>query len=180
MPNTNNVQTQYVVTGNPDTVNTSSAYFEGQLGQTINVNDRAYQYVQVDSGISASTPAGVVAANQLAYWKDRSQYIVTNDSRQALFANTLLSFRNNVAGVFRNAVTSGNYTFVLQRGRNISVKEVGSATAGMQLIASTSTTAADTLGVAINTAANCVPLGVAITATVANVVQADLEITPIP
>ncbi len=180
MPNNNRVQTQYVVTGNPDTVNTADPYFAGQIGQSFDVNDREYQFVQSDSGITAGTPAGLIAANQLAYWKDRSQYIVTNDSRQALFANTLLSFRNNVAGVFRNAVTPGNYCFVLQRGRAINVKEAGSATPGMQLIASTSTTAADTLGVAINTAANCIPLGVVITATAANVCVADLDIPGIP
>ena len=180
MPNANRSQTVYVSTGNPDTVNDSTPYFPGQLGQAMDVNDRAYQYVQLDSGATVSSPAGVVAANEVAYWKDRSQYIVTNDSSQALFQATANSFRNNVAGIFRNAMTAGNYGFVLQRGRSINVKEAGSATAGMILIANTSATAADTLGVAINTAPNCQPLGVVVTGTVANVAVADIDIPNIP
>lgn len=180
MPNAWNVQTTYVVTGNPDTVNESTIYAGGQLGQCVESNDRGYQYVQLDSGATASTTAGAVAANQLAYWKDRSTYKVTNDSRFALLDAQANSFRNNVAGVFRAAVTAGNYCFVLQRGRAISLKEVGSATGGMTLIASTSTTAADALGVAINTAPNCLTLGVCRTATSGTTCTADVDIASIP
>ncbi len=180
MPNANRTQTVYVSTGNPDTVNETTPYFPGQLGQAFDKEDRAYQYVQLDSGATVSAASGVVAANELAYWKDRSQYIVTNDSSQALFQATANSFRNNVAGIFRNAMTAGNYGFVLQRGRSINVKEAGSATAGTILIANTSATAADALGVAINTAPNCQPLGVVVTGTVATVAVADIDIPNIP
>ncbi len=180
MPNQNRVQTQYVITGNPDTVNVSDPYFSGQIGQSIDVNDREYQFVQLDSGATASTASGVVAANQLAYWHDRSQYIVTNDAAGALFGGAANSFRNNVAGVFRNAMTAGNYGFVLQRGRNINVKEAGSATAGMTLEADSSTTAAQALGVAVGTYVSYTPLGVVVTATAANVCVADLDIVGIP
>jgi len=180
MPNQNRVQTQYVISGNPDTVNAASAYFDGQIGQSIDVNDREYQFVQLDSGATASTATGVVAANQLAYWHDRSQYIVTNDSANALLSQTASSFRNNVAGVFRNAVTAGNYCFVLQQGRAITVKEAGSATAGMLLVCDTSTTAAQTLGVAINTAPPAQLLGVCRVATSGSTCTADLSIAGIP
>lgn len=191
MPNNIRTQTVFVTTGNPDTVNDSQTYsatsataqgtnFAGQVGQSYDVNDREYQYVQLDSGATAATPAGLPAANEVAYWKDRSQYLVTNDSRFALFNNVANSFRNNVAGVFRSAVTPGNYCFVLQKGRAINVKEAGSATEGMILISDTSTSAAQALGVAINTAPNCMPLGVVITATAGGFCVADVDIPTIP
>lgn len=189
MPNVNRIISPYLGgTGNPDTyVEQTSAvpgafspYAGGDLGTAYDTNDKAYQKVTLDSGATSATPTGAVAANQLAYWKDRSNYVVTNDSRFALFANTALSFRNNVAGLFRSAVPAGANCFVLQRGRNVSVKEVGSATPGMQLVASTSTTAADALGVAINTAAPCTPLGVVITATSGTTCTADFDMPNIP
>lgn len=180
MPNTNRTQTQYVVTGNPDTVNASDPYFAGQIGQSIDVNDREYQFVQLDSGATASTATGVVAANQLAYWHDRSQYIVTNDAANGLRGGAANSFRNNVAGVFRNAMTAGNYGFVLQRGRNVTVKEAGSATAGMLLEADSSVSAAQTLGVTVGTAPGYITLGVVTVATSGSTCSADLDIPNIP
>ena len=180
MPNTNRVQTQYVISGNPDTVNTATAYFDGQIGQSIDANDKEYQFVQLDSGATASTATGVVAANQLAYWHDRSQYIVTNDAANGLRGNAANSFRNNIAGIFRTAVTAGNYCFVLQRGRNITVKEAGSATAGMLLEGDSSTTAAQTLGVAVGTYPSYLALGVVTVATSGSTCTADIDISGIP
>lgn len=180
MPNEFNTQPLYIATGNPDTYQEASLYAAGQLGEVVEWRDRSYQLVKCDSGATASTSTGVVAANQLAFWKDRSKYLVTNDAKFALYGDVANSYRNNVAGVFRAAVTAGNYCLVLKSGRNIAVKEVGSATAGMQLVAEASSTAADALGVAINTAAPCVPLGVVRTATAATVCYADLDIPRIP
>jgi hypothetical protein len=180
MPNANRIQSLYVSTGNPDTVNDSTLLRPGELGAAYDVTDRAYQLVQCDSGATAATPAGVVAANELAYWKDRSNYLVTNDSRFGLLSGIANSQRNNVAGIFRNAVTAGNYCFVLQRGRNISVKEVGSATAGMTLCASTSTTAADALGTAIGTSSPTQQIGIVVTATSGTTCVADVDIPNIP
>ena len=182
MPNTNSYQPFYVgQAASPDTYQELGAgYAAGELGTTGDWNDRSYQRVFLDSGATSATPAGAVAANQLAYWKQRSTYTVTNDSRFGLLGGTASSFRNNVAGVFRAAIVAGSACFVLQRGRHINVKEVGSATPGMTLIGSTSTTAADALGVAINTAPNCLTLGVVVTATASNVAVADVDIAPIP
>ena len=183
MPNSERKQTVYVATGNPDTVNdaTTILQYAGQLGQGYDTNDRKYQYVQMDSGVTAATPAGAVAAGDIAYWMDRSVYKVTNGSRFALLGATASSFRNNVAGVFRNAsATHGNGIFILQRGRAISVNEAGSATPGMILISDTSTTASQTLGVAINTAPQAIQLGVVRTATSAGQCVADLDIPDIP
>jgi hypothetical protein len=178
----------YVGTGNPDTfteaVSTTpgsySPYAGGDLGNSVDWNDKEYQKVRLDSGATSATPAGAVAANMLAYWKDRGNYIVTNDTRFAMFNGVANSWRNNVAGVFRSAVPAGNQCFLLQRGRGISVKEAGSATEGMLLVANTSTTAADALGTAIGTAPAVLDFGVVISATVANVCVADLDIPNIP
>src|SRR5438132_1497108 len=129
--------TIWLPTGNPDTTNITSADFNslggqpGSLGIRFEASppDRAYQRVQLDSGAVAGAPSGVVAANQLAYWKDKSRYLVTNDAVQAnaatAQATTNSGFRNFVAGIFRSAVTAGNYCDILQRGRGISVKTTG-------------------------------------------------------
>ncbi len=182
MPNANRVQTVFVVTGNPDTVNETPAQvqYPGQLGQAFDQNDRAYQYVQMDSGATVSTPTGIPAVNQLVYWKDRSQYLVTNDSRFGLRGGVAASFRNNVAGVLMGAPTPGNYFFVLQRGRAITVKEAGSGAGGMLLVSDTSTTVPEALGVAINTAAPAQNLGVVTVATANGVCTADIDIPNIP
>lgn len=191
MPHTNRDQTLYVQTENPDTwtfpPNTATSLptptgnrIQGELGKAYDWNDRTYQRVRLDSGATSATSVGVVAANELAYWKDRANYIVTNDSAQGLIADAANSFRNNVAGIFRSAVPAGYYCDILVRGRNIAVKEVGSATAGMQLICSTSTTAADALGVAIGSAAVVQLLGVVTTATSGTTCYAAVDISNIP
>jgi hypothetical protein len=140
--------------------------------------DRAYQRVKLDSGATAATSSGVVAANQLAYWKDKSQYIVTNDSAQALggagAANS--AFRNFIAGIFRSAVTAGNICDVLQAGQSISVKTTGSPATGDTLVGDTSTTAAQAATVTAGTAPTCRPIGIVRGAAVANVTPCDVDI----
>jgi hypothetical protein len=132
MPNTNRDQLLYIQTGNPDTWSfapetttstpTSVARrIQGELGKAYDWNDRAYQRVKLDSGATASNTVGAVAANQLAFWKDKSQYLVTNDKRFALQGAVANSFANNVAGIFRSAVPAGYYCDILIRGRNIAV-----------------------------------------------------------
>jgi len=144
MPNEQNVQTIYVgPTGSPDTFNESSLYAGGSIGQVVEWNNRTYQLVRHDSGATASTATGVAAANQLAFWKDKDDYIVTNNSPQALGGQVANAYRNFVAGVYRTAVTAGYYCFVLQRGLAVPVKSAGSGGVGQTLIAN-SGTAADT------------------------------------
>lgn len=192
MPNANRTQTVYMNTGNPDTAIDLVPYTPGQAGQAFDWNDRAYQIVNVDSGATASTPAGLPVVNQLAYWKDRSNYVVTNDSRFGLLGGVANSFRNNVAGVFRQTLTAaqvagsstsspyGAQICLLQRGRSINVLEAGSGTAGELLVSDTSSTAAQALGVAINTAAPAQNLGVIVTATAGGFCVADVDIPNIP
>lgn len=180
--------TIWLPTGNPDTTNISSADFNSLGGQPGSLGirfeatppDRAYQRVQLDSGATASAPSGAVAANQLAYWKDKSKYIVTNDAAQANAANnqalTNSGFRNFVAGIFRSSVTAGNYCDILQRGRSISVKTTGSPAVGDFLVGDTSTTAAQAATVTAGTAPTCKTIGVVTGAAVANVTPCDVDI----
>jgi len=149
MPNINRQQTVYIPTGNPDTVNENSSfggisvtppappmYEPGTLGMAYDYNDRAYQIVLAP------------AANQLMFWKNRANYIVTNDPKQCDFGPT--NFRNAVAGVLRTAATPGNVVHVLIRGRRILVK--GTAGAVGDTIIANSGTACDTTNVAAGTA----------------------------
>lgn len=188
--------TIWLPTGNPDTTNitptdfgtnVTSANMGGQPGSLgirfeAAVPTRAYQRVKLDSGATASTSVGVVAANQLAYWKDKSQYIVTNDVTQANAANmqgvsmSNSGFRNFIAGVFRSAVTAGNYCDILQRGQSISVKTTGSPSIGDTLVSDTSTSTAQAATVTAGTAPTCKPIGIVSGTTVANVTPCDVDI----
>ncbi len=187
MPNVNRQISPYIGTGNPDTYTeavsttpgTFSPYAGGDLGTAYDYNDKTYQKVRLDSGATSATSTGAVAANQLAFWKDRANYIVTNDSRFALFAGVANSFRNNVAGLFRSAVPAGNQCFVLIAGRQVNVKEAGSATEGM-LLEANSGTSADALGVVVGTNVGYSNLGVVTTATSGTTCVADFQIPNIP
>jgi hypothetical protein len=179
--NSNRVLTPFCVTGDPDTVNVSSSFIrQGELGAQYDANRNGrgwkYQLVQLDSGATASTGTGVVAANQLAYWKDRSNYLVTNDYRQSEGGNTSNAYANFVAGVFRNAVTAGNYCFVLQRGYNVPIKAVSGVTVGEIAVANVSTPAADIDSAAVGAAPVYRALGVVKTSVSASVAYVDLEI----
>lgn len=182
MPNANRVQSLYVSAGNPDSENITTAYLaatfrSGEIGMSMDVNDRTYTRVVLDSGATAATATGVVAANQLAFWKDRSQYLVTNDSKQSDLGAT--NFRNSVAGIFRTAVTAGNSCFILIRGRKISVKGTAGAV-GDQIIANSGTNA-DTTNISAGSAFTYQILGVcAVASTDSANVTVDVDIPNIP
>lgn len=61
---------------------------------------KSFQIVQTDSGMGVAATQGMVAL-----WKDQANYVVTTDQLRSLG-------RNQIAGVFNNSVTSGNYTCV--------------------------------------------------------------------
>lgn len=188
--------TIWLPTGNPDTTNITPADWggtatqagmggqPGSLGIKFEASpaSSAYQRVQLDSGATASNTVGVVAANQLAYWKDKSKYLVTNDFRQAnavnmqgvSFANS--GFRNFVAGIFRSAITAGNYCDILQRGQSISVKTTGSPVAGDILVSDTTASTAQAAPVTPGTAPTVNRIGVVTGPNVANVTPCDVDI----
>ena len=120
----------WVGTGNPDTyveapqspVSTMFPQNQGERGEYFEYQRRTYVRVQHDSGATSATPTGVVAANQLAFWKDKTRWVVTNDSRFSELAGANNSFRNSVAGIYRSAVPAGYDCLILTRGLNIPVK----------------------------------------------------------
>lgn len=182
MPNTPNRQTQYIHAGNPDTDNRSILYGPGELGMVMQRNNRSYQRVQCDSGTTSATSAGVVAANDLAFWKAKGpNYIVTNDQAQAVGAGVTNAWRNEVAGIFRAAIGAGNYCFVLQRGNAIPVNATGGGEG--QMAVANSGSDADASFIAVGTAPGYVPLGIAREATgdtTAGMANCDLNIPSIP
>jgi hypothetical protein len=168
MPN-QKIQTVYLSTGDPDTMNASELYKPGELGAIFDfAGSRRYQLVQLDSAAVAANPSGVVAATQVAFWKDRSKYLVTNDLR---FSN-----RNEVAGIFRTALTAGYYGCVLKKGNSINVKGASTTYADGDVLIANSGTAADATVVAAGTAPTYIPIGVARGVLANGVVPTDVNI----
>lgn len=178
MPSTNRDETVYVQTGSPDTVNEATMFTPGELGKAYDYVDRAYQIVKLDSG--ATPQAGVaLAANQLLYWHQKSNYIVTNAINAA--QGGAYAGRTNVAGVLRNAATAGYYIHMLIRGRDIPIlcpTGAGGELVGEQVVADTTT--ASVVGVAVATAVTVPQIGVASRVSTATLLYTDLDLTNFP
>lgn len=134
-----------------ESLNVATLARPGELGQAYyGTSNKAYQLVQCDSGATAATPVGVVAAGQLAFWMAKGSgsnpYRVTNDIRVAIGAEdaTNDNKRNEVAGVFTTAVTAGYYCAIQQRGNYSAVVSDGGAdfTIGDLCVAGNNSTAA--------------------------------------
>lgn len=140
-------------------MNVSSLYKPGELGNVVvdvSANRRG-QIVQLDSGVTSATATGVAAAGQVAFWKDKSNFLVTNDSTQANAVNApaggwgnagnaTLDAREFTAGILQLAVTGGNFTIILQRtdvkgGFNCLAAAGGTYNAGNSFVANTGTAA---------------------------------------
>lgn len=135
--------TLYVGTGgNPEAINVATLYKPGELGSQIQVNNRAYQLVQLDSGATSSTSAGTPVCGHLAFWKNRSTHVVTNNKAQAENPGSAAG-ASSIAGVFCSltsgaagtaSITAGNYGCIQQRGTHVGVLSGGNtAVAGDQL-----------------------------------------------
>lgn len=182
MPNTPNTQTMHMGNASgPDAFNESVLEDPGQLGAPHHSSDSSYQRVKLDSGATSATTVGAVAANQLAYWKDKDSYVVTNDSRQTIGGPISTgAFRNFVAGVFRTSVTAGYYCDILQSGDNISVADGGNTfVVGASVIAESGTAAAADV-IAVGVAPTYRVLGIARGAASGGNVSVDVSIAPIP
>lgn len=188
MPNAIRQQTIWLPTGNPDTTNISSTDFNalggqpGSLGQEFEYRDRVYQRVQLDSGATVSAPSGVVAAGDALYWKDKSVYLVTNDSRFAMNgASAAAAFRNYVAGVCRFAATAGNYIDIIKKGRAIDCADGGNTFAAGELVFAENDTSASAFDrAAVGTYPGVLVLGVARGAAAGGVVSVDVDIPDTP
>ncbi len=176
MPNQIRILSPYIQSGNPDTYNVPALYAPGDLGASWDVNDKTYAVVQLDSGATSATPTGAVAANQLAFWKSKTARIVTNDRRVALNNSVANASSNEVAGVFRSAVTAGYYTMVLCRAHAVLVKAGTVSGAGQLLTADTDANGPEVVGVAVGTAPGYATLGVSRAAATGGNVSADIDI----
>jgi hypothetical protein len=159
-----------------DQVNSSTLYKPGELGVRPSTGfGQQYQLVQLDSGVLSAATKG-----QLVYWKDKANYIVTNNN---LFAGGTSAARNFVAGVITptNGVTAGYYTFILQQGACSFVKTDSVTVAvGDSLIASATTGNGTNASATLGTATPVDKLGVFTAVATGTSQAADLEIIGIP
>lgn len=93
--------------GTPLATNAPTPFFApGEIGCSFNDQDAGGSFLRVklDSGATSATTVGVVAAGQLAFWKDQGNNIVTNDKNQCDVGPS--GAVNRVAGIFPTAVTA--------------------------------------------------------------------------
>lgn len=123
MPNRWDMPPVYLQSGDPEAENVVSMLYPGQLGSRFTITQpsraaagaedgrsKTYQYVKTDSSMSVAPFRGAVA-----WWSDKTQYLVTTSP-------TALG-RGRTAGVFQNAITPGNFGCV-QTGGPATVKFV--------------------------------------------------------
>ena len=118
-----------------DSVNSATLYYPGSLGQRAIINNKQYQLVQLDSGALSAASNG-----QVLYWKDLTNYIVTNNNLFAAGGATTTTSKSFVAGVATTAVTAGYYTYIQQAGPHSAVQtDSVTTTLGDSLVPSTNT-----------------------------------------
>lgn len=185
----NNIRNQplYLVSGDPESENNASLLYPGMIGGRLTVKEpgppgspttagqfraKTYQLIQTDSSMATAPYAGAVA-----WWADKTKYLVTTDP-------TKLG-RGRVAGVFRNAITLGNFGCIQTQGPCPNVKFVDAPTstptaAGLIVIPSSTAGKADCLAAA--SAATYPPLGVSAGAMNLgdNTASVDLDIPETP
>lgn len=165
MPNNVRIQPLYLQSGDPESENVVSLLYPGQLGGRTTVKQpsqssgtptaagafrtKTYQMVQTDSSMTTAPYSGAVA-----WWKDKTKYLVTTDPTQL--------GRGRIAGIFRNAITPGNFGCIQTQGPCPNVKFVDAPTAtptaaGLLVIPSATAGKADCL--AAGTAATYPILG---------------------
>lgn len=175
-------------TGNAiESLNVSALDRPGEIGQiAVLTNNKMYQLVQCDSGATVSTPTGVVARGQLAFWRSKgtppsgfNPYVVTNDIRVALGAEdaTKDTKRNNVAGVFLNSVTAGYFTAIQLKGNMSTVASDGGGDWVVgDLCVAGNNTSAQVDRVAAGTAPGWTNVGTAAGVEANNAISVDLDL----
>ncbi len=145
----------YMPQGTPDKTNSPTpAYASGEIGCAFNdqIGGGSYLRVRLDSGATSATAVGAVAAGQLAFWKDQSAALVTNDKNQCDVGPS--GAINRVAGIFQLAVSTapnvndatGNpvtyYTDLVIQKRAYPVQATGTILVGTAFIADTTSNTA--------------------------------------
>lgn len=184
------IQNPYMPQGEADLTNAPSFYphvsmsltpfyARGEIGCRFSEQSSGHEYHRVilDSGATSATPVGAVAANQLAFWKSRQDYLVTNDKRLAEHAATVNGFVQDVAGIFRVAGTPGYVVDILTGGLNIPVASDGNGSPGFHAIVDTT---AGTANITASASATTAPLskvvGVIHTAPANGVARVDVHV----
>lgn len=148
MPNSVSNDTMYRGPVGLPLLNSLTLYYGGEIGSRVTVDGKEFQTVKSDSG-----PASI-AAGDVAFWKDRANYIVTNKLADAPQG------RNGVAGMFCVIVTPGNYCRVQIGGPSFTgIKTAGAPNQGMAVVAN-SGASSDAVGIPAGTAPGYVQLGV--------------------
>ena len=160
MPSVQEQNAIYLQSGDPTKEDTPTLMQPGTLGARFSMQHptsraagapvsrtKRFQIVRVDPAAAAAPKVGGPA-----YWSDRSAYLVTTAGGTQL---------NQVAGVFNNLATRGNYTCIQIGGPGMvraSDANVAAAVAGADVI----TGGAADLGVLVasGTAPGTVPLGI--------------------
>ena len=181
----NNIRHQIAYLGKDGTFadyNETSLYYAGALGQRNTDSNKDYQLVRLDSGATASAATGVVAAGDLAFWKDKAPYLVTNDIAQALGAvdGTNDNKRNFVAGVFLSAITAGNHCWIQQGGRVSALAASGGTYNVGNLAIAADSTVSDVTTVTAGTAASHTQVGLVAGARSGGKANVDLSLPGIP
>lgn len=185
----NNIRNQpmYLRSGDPESENEPTLLYAGMLGSRVTIKQpgppgspttagqyrsKSYQLVQTDSSMAVSPFRGAIA-----WWSDKTRYLVTTDL-------TVLG-RARIAGVFRNAITPGNFGCIQVQGPSPSVKFVDApvaapTAAGLLVIPSATAGKADCL--AAGTAATYPALGVSASALNLgdNTATVDLDVPETP
>jgi len=129
-------------------MNVVSLYQAGQLGMRVTQVGKVFQVVKADSGPTS------IAAGDVAFWKDRANYGVTNKLADAPQG------RNGVAGMFCTTVTPGYYCAIQIGGPGyVTIKTAGAPNQGMTAVAN-SGSSSDVVGIPAGTAPTYVPLGI--------------------
>ena len=115
---------------NIEQMNAATLYKPGELGSQVQLGGKAYQLIQVDSGATAAVSAAghVPQAGDLAFWRAKTKYLVTNNRNDAFIApgggGGATNSRNAYAGVFCSITGGrrhqlhhpGNYGVIQRRG----------------------------------------------------------------
>ena len=111
----------------------------------------------------------------LAYWKDKDEYIVTNNRDQAIGGSGTNAYLNFIAGIIRVAATAGNYIDILIEGDNIAVDDGGNTFAVGETVIGEAAAAAAADRIAVGTAATYQRIGVARGAASGGEVNVDVD-----
>ena len=163
MPNRWDMPPTYLQSGDPEAENSSTLSYTGLLGARFTVirpsrtpasgedgRSKSYQLIKTDSTMTVAPYRSAVA-----WWSDKTQYLVTTSP-------TALG-RGRIAGVFKNAISPGNFGCVQTHGPAVTKlldapTAAPTANSGQYVIPSATAGKADVL--AAGTAPTYPPLGV--------------------